>query len=119
MARKINVQLICHSLIIQHIKKDRERLYAKACSDSTKGNNFKVEEGKFILDIRKKLFTLGVVRPFPRLPREAVAAPSLAVFKARLDGALSNLGWWKVSQSMAGGLEWQRSLRSFPTQTVL
>jgi len=34
-----------------------------------------------------------VVRPRPRLPREAVAAPSLAVLKARLDGALSNLGW--------------------------
>jgi len=32
-----------------------------------------------------------------RLPREAAAAPSLAVFKARLDGALSNLVWWKVS----------------------
>jgi len=26
------------------------------------------------------------------LPREAVDAPSLAVFKAGLDGALSNLG---------------------------
>jgi len=26
------------------------------------------------------------------LPREAVDAPSLAVLKARLDGALSNLG---------------------------
>lgn len=25
--------------------------------------------------------------------------------KARLDGALSNLAWWKVSQPMAGGLE--------------
>jgi len=38
-----------------------------------------------------------VVRPWPRLPREAVAALSLAVFKARLDRALSNRGWWKVS----------------------
>jgi len=34
----------------------------------------------------------------------AVAAPSLEVFKARLDGALSNLGWWKMSLLMAGGL---------------
>jgi len=34
-----------------------------------------------------------------------VAAPSLAVFKARFDGALSSLGWWKVSLLMAGGLE--------------
>jgi len=36
-------------------------------------------------------FTMGVVRPWPRLPREAVATPSLAVLKARLDGALRNL----------------------------
>jgi len=40
-----------------------------------------------------------------RLPGEAVAAPSLAVFKARLDGALSTLVWWKMSLLMAGGLE--------------
>jgi len=48
---------------------------------------------------------MKVVRPRPRLPREAVAAPSLAVFKARLDGALSTLVWWKMSLLMAGGLE--------------
>jgi len=34
-----------------------------------------------------------------------VAAPSLAVFKARLDGAPSNLVWWKMSLSVAGDLE--------------
>jgi len=41
--------------------------------------------------VRKKFFTLRVVRHWHRLPREAVAAPSLAVFKARLEGVLSNL----------------------------
>jgi len=51
----------------------------------------KLNEGRFRLDIRKKFFTTKVVKHWPRLPREAVAAPSLAVFKARLDGALSNL----------------------------
>ena len=40
-----------------------------------------------------------------RLPREVVDVPSLAVFKARLDGALSNLVWWKVSLPMTGGVE--------------
>jgi len=48
---------------------------------------------------------MRVVQHWNRLLREAVAAPSLAVFKARLDGALSNLVWWKMSLSMAGGLQ--------------
>jgi len=51
----------------------------------------KLKEGRFRLDIRKKFFTMRVVRHWNRLPREAVDAPSLKVFKAILDGALSNL----------------------------
>jgi len=34
-----------------------------------------------------------------------VDVPSLAVFKARLDGAFGNLIWWKVSLPTEGGLE--------------
>ncbi|KFP96896.1 hypothetical protein N329_07599, partial [Haliaeetus albicilla] len=54
-------------------------------------NGFKLQEGRFRLDVRQKLFTVMVVRHWNRLPREAVDAPSLEAFKARLDGALSNL----------------------------
>ncbi|KFO60699.1 hypothetical protein N302_00951, partial [Corvus brachyrhynchos] len=54
-------------------------------------NGFKLKRGRFRLDIRKKFFIVRVLRHWHRLPREAVAAPSLEVFKARLDGALSNL----------------------------
>ncbi|KFR13864.1 hypothetical protein N306_00407, partial [Opisthocomus hoazin] len=54
-------------------------------------NGCKLKEGRFRLDIRKKFFTIRVLRHWNRLPREAVDAPSLAVFKARLNGALSNL----------------------------
>jgi len=43
------------------------------------------------LDIRGKFFTMRVVRCWHRLPRKAEDAPSLEVFKARLDGALGSL----------------------------
>ncbi|KFQ95362.1 hypothetical protein Y956_15219, partial [Nipponia nippon] len=54
-------------------------------------NGFKLKVGRFRLDIRKKFFTMTVVRHWNRFPREVVDAPSLEVSKARLDGALSNL----------------------------
>ncbi|KGL93642.1 hypothetical protein N301_03857, partial [Charadrius vociferus] len=54
-------------------------------------NGFKLEEGRFRLNIRKKFFTLRVVKHWNQLPGEVVDAPSLEVFKARLDVALGNL----------------------------
>ncbi|KFO72398.1 hypothetical protein N303_03625, partial [Cuculus canorus] len=54
-------------------------------------NGYKLERGRFRLDRRRNFFTMRVVRLWPRLPREAVAAPSLEGFQARLDGALDSL----------------------------
>lgn len=53
----------------------------------TRENGFKLEESRLKLDMRKKFFS---VRPRTGLSNEIGNAPSLKVFKARLDGASSN-----------------------------
>ena len=63
---------------------------ARSCNDRTRGC-FKIKEDMFRLNIRKKFFTVRVVRHWNRLPREVVDAPSLEMFKSRLDEVLGNL----------------------------
>jgi len=72
-------------------RKAGEGLLIRARSNRTRRNGFKLEEGRFRVDIRKKFFTVWVVRHWNRLPSKTVDAPSLEACKARLDGALSNM----------------------------
>jgi len=72
-------------------RKDGENRFSRACCNTTRNNGFKLREGRFRLDIRKKFFTMRVVKHWNRLPREVVEAPSLETLMVRLDGALSNL----------------------------
>ena len=56
---------------------DEEEHFIKACPNRTRGNIFKLKEGKFRLNIRKKFFTVRVVRHWKTLPIEIVDVPSL------------------------------------------
>ena len=65
----------------------------------------KLKEGRFKIDVRKKILIQRVVRHWHRLPREAVGSPSLEVLKARLDGALGSLSCWLALHTHSRGLE--------------
>ena len=56
----------------------------------TRRNGFRLKGGRFRLDIRKKSFTVRVVRLWNRLP-EIWWRSCPEAFKVRLDQALSNL----------------------------
>ena len=58
-------------------RKAGEGLFIRACRDQVRGNGLKLEEGRFRLDVRKKFFTVKVVRHWNRLPSEAVDAPCM------------------------------------------
>ena len=60
-----------------------------------------LEEGT--VRLKEEILCCEGGRRWPRLPRAAVGAPSLAGLKARLDGALGNLGWGEVALPGAGG----------------
>ena len=87
-------------------KQEEEWLFTRVDSDRTRGNGLQLRQGRFRLDIRRKFFTQRVVTHWNRLPKEAVDAPSLEAFKARLDVALGSLVCWLVTLHTAGGWNW-------------
>ena len=72
-------------------KQEGEQLFAWIGSDRARGNDFKLRQWIFRLDIRRKFFTQRVLMHWNRLPRETVDVPSLEAIKARLDVALGSL----------------------------
>ena len=84
-------------------KQEQEQLFTRVDSDRTWGNGLKLRQGRFRLDIKSNFFHPGGGDALNRLPKEAVDAPSLEAFKARLDVALGSLVWWLVTLHIAGG----------------
>ena len=66
-------------------------LFSQVTSDRMRRSSLKLHQGRFRSDIRKNLFTGGVIKYWNRLPREMVESRSLEAFKRLVDVAVKDM----------------------------
>ena len=71
---------------------DAGRLFPLVGESRTRGHSLKIRGSRFRTELRRNFFTQRVVNLWNSLPSETVEAPSLNIFKKKIDSFLKNKG---------------------------
>ena len=90
--RRLRGDLVaCYKLVRGDQQALWESLFPQALPGVTRNNGHKLAEGRCRLDIRRRYFTVRAARIWNQLPSKVVLAPTLGVFKRRLDEHLAGV----------------------------
>ena len=81
---------------------------------------FQLKESRFKLDIRKKCFTIRVLKHWHRLPREVVDVPSWKCSRSGWTGLWATWSTWRCSCSLqTGWTRWPSKVPSNPNLSMI
>jgi len=102
----------------EFIKQEEEWIFTRSCSDRAKRNGFKLKEGRFRSNVRRKLFTQRAVRPWHCCPEKLwVPHPWRCSRPGWMGPWAAWAGGWQ--SAYGSGIGMRRSLRELQTQAIL
>jgi len=106
-------QSSCQCLKEAH-EKDGDRLFSSACCDGTRGDSFKLKEGRFSLDIGKKFSKMRVVKHWKEVVQRGGRCPIPGDVQSQVRRGSERPGLVEGVPAHGRGLDWVAFKGPFP-----